>query len=79
MANVIQWNIRGLSANNNELLILMQSFQSIAFCLQEIKISNFYQFPNSVHLCRSYRMWIKATHLLVDLGSSNGKIYHTVK
>jgi exonuclease III len=46
MANVIQWNIRGLRANYNELLILTQFFQPVAFCFQELKISNFYQFPN---------------------------------
>jgi exonuclease III len=46
MVIVIQWNIRGLRAKYNELLILVQSFQLVAFCLQELKISNFYEFGN---------------------------------
>jgi exonuclease III len=62
MASVIQWNIRGLRANYNELLILMQSFQPVAFCLQELQISNFYQFPN-----RQYSLVSK----LPDIDSSN--------
>jgi exonuclease III len=62
MASVIQWNIRGLRANYNELLILMQSFQPVAFCLQELKISNLYQFPN-----RQYSLVSK----LPDMDNSN--------
>jgi hypothetical protein len=46
MASVIQWNIGGLRSNYNELLLLMQSFQPVAFCLQELNIPNFYQFCN---------------------------------
>jgi exonuclease III len=44
MASLIQWNIHGLRANYNELVILMQCFQPVAFCIQELKIPNFYQF-----------------------------------
>jgi exonuclease III len=46
MASVIQLNIHGLRVNYNELPILKQSFQPVAFCLQELKIPNFNQFCN---------------------------------
>jgi hypothetical protein len=75
MASVFQWNIRGLRASYNELLILMKSFQPVAFCLQELKIPNFYSFViDSILLSPSYQMWIIATHLVVDLAFSS----HTV-
>ena len=36
MANIIQWNCRGLRANYNELDLLLSRWQPVAVCLQEI-------------------------------------------
>jgi len=46
MATIIQWNCRGLRANFNELLLLMQTLEPVAFCLQELSISDSYTFHN---------------------------------
>lgn len=46
MATVIQWNIRGLRANYSELELLVDTFKPVAFCLQELLISDSYTFQN---------------------------------
>ena len=35
----IQWNIRGINSNREELLILKNEFKPLVFCLQETKVS----------------------------------------
>ena len=46
MASLIQWNCRGLRANFNELLLMMQNENPVAFALQELAISDSYSFQN---------------------------------
>ena len=46
MANIVQWNIRGLRANYSELELLISTFRPVAFCLQELLITDTYTFPN---------------------------------
>ena len=46
MATVIQWNMRGLRANYNELEILIGTFRPVAFCLQELLVPDSYVFQN---------------------------------
>jgi hypothetical protein len=45
-SSIIQWNMRGLRANYSELEILIGTFKPVAFCLQELLISDSYIFPN---------------------------------
>ena len=44
MANltIIQWNCRGFRANQNELSLLSEKFKPVAFCLQELLLSDSY-------------------------------------
>ena len=46
MSSIIQWNMRGLRANYNELEILIGTFRPVAFCLQELLIPECYIFQN---------------------------------
>ena len=46
MANIIQWNMRGLRANYSELELLIGTFSPVAFCLQELLIPESYVFQN---------------------------------
>lgn len=46
MANIIQWNIRGLRANYSELQLLQHKYQPVAICLQELLIPDSYLCPN---------------------------------
>lgn len=52
----IQWNCRGLRANYNELLILMQTMEPIVLCLQETMVSDSYVFHN-----RNYTLFLSQT------------------
>ena len=36
--NIIQWNCRGLRSSREELEILIQNFNPVAFCIQETKL-----------------------------------------
>lgn len=47
MNNVVQWNCRGLRANYTELQLLMTKFDPLAFCLQELLITDSYNFTNT--------------------------------
>ena len=44
MANltIIQWNCRGFRANQNDLSLLSGKFKPVAFCLQELLLSDSY-------------------------------------
>jgi hypothetical protein len=53
MACIVQWNCRGLRANYNELLLLMQSYQHVALCLQELMIPESYNFCNRQYVMYS--------------------------
>jgi exonuclease III len=55
MANLIQWNCRGLRANFNEILILIQNYGPVAICLQELSIPDSYTFHN-----RNYSLYFSA-------------------
>jgi len=46
MDSLIQWNCRGLRANFNELLLLIQNHNPVAVALQELAISDSYKFQN---------------------------------
>ena len=46
MASLLQWNCRGLRANFNELLILIQNHNPVAIALQELAIPHSYSFQN---------------------------------
>ncbi len=46
MTKLIQWNCRGLRANFNELLLLMQKENPVAIALQELAIPESYIFQN---------------------------------
>ncbi len=68
--NILSWNIRGLRANYCELELLLSEYQPHAFCLQELLISQSYQFKN-----RQYSLISKLpdfdinSKLLVELAS----------
>ena len=44
--SIIQWNCRGFRANFNEISLLINSFEPIALCLQELLLSDTYAFNN---------------------------------
>ena len=46
MAKKVQWNCRGFRANFNELSLLMSDLEPIAFCLQELILSDTHVFNN---------------------------------
>ena len=46
MDKIVQWNCRGFRANFNELSLLMSNLEPIAFCLQELSLSDTYIFNN---------------------------------
>jgi exonuclease III len=46
MTSLIQWNCRGLRANFNELLLLIQNHNPVAISLQELEISDSHVFKN---------------------------------
>ena len=37
---IIQWNCRGLKANNEAILLLLKDYQPAAFCLQETHLKD---------------------------------------
>jgi exonuclease III len=50
MANMfIQWNCRGLRANFDEIELLIDRYNPLAVCLQELKISDTYSFNNNLY------------------------------
>ena len=61
MANIIQWNIRGLRANYSELQLLINTFQPVALCLQELIIPESYKFLN-----RQYSLLTKLPDLDIN-------------
>jgi hypothetical protein len=46
MANIVQWNCRGLRANYNDLLLLLSNVEPVACCLQELLIDDNYTLGN---------------------------------
>ena len=44
--NIIQWNCRGFRANFNEINLLINTFEPVAVCLQELLLSDSYVFSN---------------------------------
>jgi hypothetical protein len=44
MAEIIQWNIRGLRANYSELQLLISAYNPAVICLQELVVHNSYEF-----------------------------------
>jgi len=49
MATIIQWNCRGLRANYDEVGLLINKYDPVALCLQELHVSDSYDLNNNLY------------------------------
>ena len=73
MAQIVQWNCRGFRANYNELSLLMCNLEPIAFCLQELLLSDsqthMYLTIAIITYSPVYRSWTAVTGLMASLSA----------
>jgi len=49
MATKIQWICRGLRANYDEVELLINKYDSVALCVQELQVSDSYDLNNNMY------------------------------
>ena len=62
MAKIVQWNCRGSRANFEELDILVAKYKPVAFCLQELHVSDSYTLDNNLYTLMSKLPHIPTGH-----------------